>query len=206
MAVLTGSQIKREVEDGRIRIDPYNPAMVNPNSIDVTLGNDFLLLRYCRVMDTECPITPEEIATWDVVRPDASGWLEARGGSADAHDRVVRVEDGQKLLIKPGWFLLGHTRETIWSEQYVPAMYGKSTIARCSVVPHQQAGGGDLNFSGQYTLEITSTLWSVLRPGMRIAQMWFFTTDGERDILYGQQQGKYDGQMGPTPARKEMAK
>ena len=37
---LTGSEIKKQVAQGRIIIDPYDEAQVNPNSYNVRLGRN----------------------------------------------------------------------------------------------------------------------------------------------------------------------
>ena len=39
MAILTGSEIKRQIEEGRIEISPYFEEKVQPNSYDISLGD-----------------------------------------------------------------------------------------------------------------------------------------------------------------------
>lgn len=39
--ILTGPDILSEIQRGFIRIDPFNPEQMNPNSYDVRLGNHF---------------------------------------------------------------------------------------------------------------------------------------------------------------------
>ena len=45
MAILTGPEIKRQIEKGAIVIKPYNEKFVGPNSVDVHLGDKLLMYR-----------------------------------------------------------------------------------------------------------------------------------------------------------------
>ena len=41
--ILSGKEIEREVKNGNIVINPFNPSQVNPNSYNLTLHNELLV-------------------------------------------------------------------------------------------------------------------------------------------------------------------
>ena len=41
--ILSGKEIEREVHNGNILINPFNPSQVNPNSYNLTLHNELLV-------------------------------------------------------------------------------------------------------------------------------------------------------------------
>jgi len=56
--ILSDLSIRDAIESGRIVIDPYDPALVQPCSIDIRLGNRFLE----PIEDTE--VTPSSTRRW----------------------------------------------------------------------------------------------------------------------------------------------
>lgn len=156
--ILIKSQIAERIADGRICISPYDPERLNPNSYDVTLGNDF-------IMYTGCIIDPEE----------------------DNPYQVLRFEDGDKFLFPAGAFLLGCVAETITTtcNDIVPMLHGKSSLARYSLEVHRTAGFGDVGFNGRWTLEFTTQIAIWLRPGMKIAQIAWETCEPSSDLYRG---------------------
>lgn len=105
------------------------------------------------------------------------------------------------IILVPGRGYLGSTMETIRTDHFVPAMHGRSSIGRLFVSPHHTAGWGDTGFSGSWTLEITCEMPTRVYPGMRICQLSFETTTGER-VLYGDIEGsRYQDQNEPVESR-----
>ena len=43
--ILSGKEIEREVKNGNIVINPFNPSQVNPNSYNLTLHNELLVYK-----------------------------------------------------------------------------------------------------------------------------------------------------------------
>ncbi len=41
--ILSGKEIEREVKNGNIVINPFNPSQINPNSYNLTLHNELLV-------------------------------------------------------------------------------------------------------------------------------------------------------------------
>lgn len=170
--ILSGPEIRRRVEAGSIRIDPFDPAMLNGASIDLTLGG--VVFTYTDGIHALDPDDPP-------------------GGHREEHP------PGAKILIAPGRLYLMHTAERVWARDLVPVLDGKSSRGRVGISVHQTAGYGDPGFDGQYTLEVTSMLRVQLTVGMRIAQMRFHTLVGEVVPYAGKYVG--DWAMGAIPAR-----
>lgn len=160
--ILTGPEIRRQCEQGSIIIKPWNPAYLNPNSYDLTLG-DYLLIPCGDVLDVRRPM---------ICR------------------KVVIPPTGYKL--QPGEFYLGFTNEWTESHGYVPEIQGKSTTGRYGIQVHATAGFGDDGFMGRWTLEISLVHNKpvVVYPGMRICQVLFSTKVGERMPYKGRYQNQ----------------
>jgi dCTP deaminase len=179
VAVLTGTAIGERIKAGNIQVDPFDESLINYDgvSIDVRLGDNILVAKqHCPT-----PIVPGQ---------DCS----------DRFTELLRMV-GCGWILKPGFFYLATTFEMIGSSAYRPILHGKSTVARCGVAIHQ-AGICEPFFFGQITLEVTAAIEVMVRPGMRIGQVEFHTVEGEI-VPY---KGRYNGQSGPTPARREKVK
>lgn len=176
MAILTATEIRRQVQAGRITIDPFNPDQLNPNSYNLLLGDVvawYAVSHYLEPIDSKAP-TPTVIRQMEV------------------------GESGKYLDIYPGTLYLGHTVEVCGSEHYVPILDGRSSLARLGVTAQLSAGFGDLGFKGQWTLEITTQHPVRIYAGMPFAQISFHTVEGWIDRLYT---GRYQGQIGPTASQ-----
>jgi dCTP deaminase len=187
--ILTGDEIRRMVEAGRIVIDPFDPANLGPNSCDVTLSDE--LLEY----------VPDAPAWHD--HPCAEGFaLHPLDMAKDNPTRKVWIPE-EGMVLQPGRLYLGCTRERVGSSIFVPWLDGRSSVARLGVQVHLTAGRGDLGFVGPYTLEITAVHPVRVYAGVRIAQVSFFSAWGERGTQY---RGKYGGAgcAGPQASRMYM--
>ena len=154
--VLSDGTILELVEQGRIKIDPWDPAMVQPASVDIKLGRSFRVFHNFRV------------AAIDMSDPP--------GNLTELHE----VEPGESFVVHPGEFVLGRTEE--WVElpgDIVSRIEGKSSLGRLGLIVHATAGFIDPGFQGTLTLEITNLtrVPIVLAPGMPIAQLSFMALD-----------------------------
>ncbi|GCD19372.1 dCTP deaminase [Cellulomonas algicola] len=180
--LLSDRDIRAELESGRVGLDPYEPAMLQPSSIDVRLD------RYFRLFDNH---------KYPVIDP-----------SADQPDltRLVEVEDGEPFVLHPGEFVLGSTYEQVTLPDDVAArLEGKSSLGRLGLLTHSTAGFIDPGFSGHVTLELSNvaTLPILLWPGMKIGQLCFFRLTSAAEQPYGSAAygSRYQGQRGPTASR-----
>ena len=180
--LLSDRDIKAEIESGRVGIDPYDPAMVQPSSIDVRLD------RFFRVFENHrYPHIDPSVEQIDLTRE-------------------VSTEAGEPFVLHPGEFVLGSTYEVVSLPTDVAArLEGKSSLGRLGLLTHSTAGFIDPGFSGHVTLELANvaTLPIVLWPGMKIGQVCFFRMTSEAEHPYGSSVygSRYQGQRGPTPSR-----
>ena len=180
--ILSDRTIRAEIEAGRIGIDPYDPSMIQPSSIDVRLDHRFLVFR----SHTRAVID---------VKQDLTDLTE-----------LVEVDDDSAFILHPGEFVLGSTAEQVTlPDDLVGRIEGKSSLGRLGLLIHTTAGFVDAGFSGYLTLEFSNvaTLPITLYPGMKIGQISFLRMDGPAEHPYGSGVlgSKYRGQVGPTPSQ-----
>ncbi|WP_130011391.1 dCTP deaminase [Serinicoccus sediminis] len=180
--LLSDRDILASIDAGRVRLDPWDPTMVQPSSVDIRLD------RYFRLFDNhKYPvIDPAQ------EQPDLT--------------RLVEVDPGESFVLHPGEFVLGSTYEEVSLPDDIAArVEGKSSLGRLGLLTHATAGFVDPGFSGHVTLELSNvaTLPIVLHPGMKIGQLCFFRLSSASEQPYGSAQkgSHYQGQRGPTASR-----
>lgn len=183
-SVLSDGTIRRLVEEGRIRIDPWDPGMVQPASVDLKLGPSFRVFHNFRV------------AAIDLAQPPTN-----------LTEHVV-VGEGEPFVIHPGEFVLGRTEEWVeLPDDLVARIEGKSSLGRLGLIVHATAGFVDPGWKGTLTLEITNLtrVPIVLWPGKPIAQLSFMTLDRPAERPYGHPElgSHYHGQVDATESRYE---
>ncbi|MBM7824294.1 dCTP deaminase [Arcanobacterium pluranimalium] len=183
--LLSDRDIRTAVTDERIALDPWDPQMIQPSSVDVHLDRYFLLFNNHR---------------YEVIDP-----------AADQSDLTTRVEvpaDGS-FVLHPGEFVLGATFEQVTLADDIAArLEGKSSLGRLGLLTHSTAGFIDPGFSGHVTLELsnTATMPIKLYPGMKVGQLCFFQLSSAAERPYGQGAtgSRYQGQRGPTASRSHL--
>ncbi|MDO5710257.1 MAG: dCTP deaminase [Micrococcales bacterium] len=180
--LLSDRDIRAQVDAGRVSVDPFDAAMIQPSSIDVRLD------RYFRLFDNHkyAYIDPSQ------EQPELT--------------RLVEVESGESFILHPGEFVLGSTYETFTLPDDVAArVEGKSSLGRLGLLTHATAGFVDPGFCGHVTLELSNvaTLPIKLWPGMKIGQLCFFQLSSAAQHPYGSSArgSHYQGQRGPTASR-----
>lgn len=181
--LLSDRDIRAELEAARVVLDPYEPSMLQPSSIDVRLDKFF------RLFDNhKYPfIDPAED------QPELTRLVEAD-------------KEGEAFVLHPGEFVLGSTYEAVTLPDDVAArLEGKSSLGRLGLLTHSTAGFIDPGFSGHVTLELSNvaTLPIKLWPGMKIGQLCFFRLSSASEHPYGSDLygSRYQGQRGPTASR-----
>ncbi len=183
--LLSDGDILTEVTAGRIALEPWDPAMLQPSSIDVRLDRFFRVFENHRYPH----IDPAE------EQPELT--------------RLIEVGDEEGFVLHPGEFVLGSTWEQVSLPATVAArLEGKSSLGRLGLLTHSTAGFIDPGFSGHVTLELSNmaTLPVKLWPGMKIGQLCFFRLSSEARHPYGSKEygSRYQGQRGPTPSRSHL--
>ncbi len=183
-SVLSDGTIRRLVMEGRIRIDPWDEALVQPASVDLRLGHSFRVFHNHRVTAIDLREPPNDLT-----------------------EQVV-VEPGEPFVIHPGEFCLGRTEEWVeLPDDIVARIEGKSSLGRLGLIVHATAGFCDPGWKGTLTLELNNLtrvpikLW----PGLPIAQLSFMTLDAPAQRPYGHPElgSHYHGQVEATESRYE---
>jgi dCTP deaminase len=183
--LLSDKDIRTEIDTGRVRIEPFDPSMIQPSSIDVRLD------RYFRVFENHRypHIDPA------VEQPDLT--------------RVIEPAGDEPFILHPGEFVLASTYEVVTLPDDVASrLEGKSSLGRLGLLTHSTAGFIDPGFSGHVTLELSNvaTLPIKLWPGMKIGQLCMFRLTSPAERPYGTSGvgSRYQGQRGPTPSRSYL--
>ncbi|WP_371480509.1 dCTP deaminase [Kitasatospora sp. NBC_00315] len=183
--LLSDKDIRAEIDKGRVVIDPFDPSMVQPSSIDVRLDRFFRVFENHRYPH----IDPSE------EQPDLT--------------RLVEPEGDEAFILHPGEFVLASTYEVITLPDDVASrLEGKSSLGRLGLLTHSTAGFIDPGFSGHVTLELSNvaTLPIKLYPGMKIGQLCLVRLSSPSEHPYGSERygSRYQGQRGPTASRSHL--
>lgn len=180
--ILSDRTIREQLDAGRIVIDPFEPTLVQPSSVDVRISNLFR-----------------------VFRNHSAGVIDVKVDQTQLTE-LVEIGDDEAFMLHPGEFVLGSTLERIGvPDDLVGRVEGKSSLGRLGLLIHSTAGFIDAGFDGHITLELANvaSLPITLYPGMKIGQVSFMTMTTPADQPYGRGAAgsKYQGQRGPTPSR-----
>jgi dCTP deaminase len=180
--LLSDRDIRAEIDNQRIVLEPWDESMVQPSSVDVRLDRLFRLFDNHKYPH----IDPAQD------QPDLT--------------RLVEVEADEPFVLHPGEFVLGATYEVVTLPDDIAArLEGKSSLGRLGLLTHSTAGFIDPGFSGHVTLELSNvaTLPITLWPGMKIGQLCFFRLSSPAEHPYGSERygSRYQGQRGPTASR-----
>ena len=184
--ILSDGTIRELIAAGTLIIEPIADGQIQPASVDVRLGAEFLVFRNHTV---------------EVIDPF--------NRPADLMERVS-VAEGEAFILHPGEFVLGTTVEAIGlPNDLVARVEGKSSLGRLGLLIHATAGFVDPGWTrGQITLELSNvaTLPIKLWPGMRIGQLSFHRLDKAAERPYGHPDlnSKYVGQAGPVASQYQL--
>ena len=110
-SVLSDGTILRLVREGRIKVDPWDPAMVQPASVDLRLGNTFRVFHNHRT------------AAIDLAAPPAN------------LTEQIAIGDDEPFIIHPGEFVLGRTLEWVELPDDVVARIEGKALALDTAIP-----------------------------------------------------------------------
>jgi dCTP deaminase len=180
--LLSDRDIKAEIDAGRVKVEPFDGAMIQPSSVDVRLD------RFFRVFENH---------KYSVIDP-----------SIEQSDltREVAVEGNEEFILHPGEFVLASTYEVITlPDDIAGRLEGKSSLGRLGLLTHSTAGFIDPGFSGHITLELSNVanLPVKLFPGMKIGQLCLIKLSSPAENPYGSALygSRYQGQRGPTASK-----
>ncbi|HVY67773.1 MAG TPA: dCTP deaminase [Patescibacteria group bacterium] len=180
--ILSDKDIKQCLKDGKIKIEPLFPNSIQPASVDVHLGADFLVFKHNRNV---C-IDPKE--------------------PIDEMMEPVVIDAEHQFILHPGEFALGMTYETVSvPNDMVLQLNGKSSLGRIGIVVHATAGYVDPGNTLKITLEFhnLANLPVKLYYKMPIAQVAFVKLSSEAEVPYGKDRlnSKYFGSTKPVASQ-----
>lgn len=168
--ILTGNEILKNIREKKIVIEPFSEEFLNPNSYNFTLG-DTLLVYNNYVLDAK----------------------------QDNEVREIKIPESG-ITLASGTVYLGHTREVIGSDYFVPIIRGRSSIGRLGLFINITADLIDIGSICQLTLQLNAVQPVTVYPGMQIGQVTFWTPHG--DIK--KYNGRYQGAKGAVASKMYM--
>jgi dCTP deaminase len=183
--LLSDRDLRAQIDAGRVVLEPFDDAMVQPSSIDVRLD------RYFRVFENH---------RYPHIDPAAE---------QPELTRLVEPDDDEPFILHPGEFALASTYEVVsLPDDIAGRLEGKSSLGRLGLLTHSTAGFIDPGFSGHVTLELSNvaTLPIKLWPGMKIGQLCLIRLTSAAEHPYGSTKygSRYQGQRGPTPSKSHL--
>ena len=180
--LLSDRDIAAEIKAGRVQVEPFEPKMIQPSSVDVRLD------RFFRVFENH---------KYEVIDPSVE---------QSELTREVAVAPDDFFILHPGEFVLASTYEVITlPDDIAGRLEGKSSLGRLGLLTHSTAGFIDPGFSGHITLELSNVanLPVKLYPGMKIGQLCLIKLSSAAEHPYGSAVygSRYQGQRGPTPSK-----
>lgn len=152
--VLTGSEIKKQVEAKRIHISPFTEKQLNPNSYNFKLNPEIYEI-------TDDTIDPKK---------------------ETQHKRIMLTDSG--YILQPGRLYLGCTIEEIGSDYYVTNLLGRSCVGSMGLFLQITADLGHQGTKHCWTLEFKVVQPLIIYPEMIIGQVTFWRVDGDTHSLY----------------------
>jgi len=146
--ILSGEEIRNQI-GGNIQIDPFDEALLNPNSYNLTLHNELLIY--------------EEIVL-DMKQPNRVR-------------RIMIPDEG--IVLHPNQLYLGRTSEYTETHNLVPMIEGRSSVGRLGLFVHVTAGFGDVGYCGCWTLEMFAAQPVRIYPGIPICQIFYHQITGD---------------------------
>jgi dCTP deaminase len=151
ITILSRAEILKLIDEGRLKIEPFRRGQVGPGSIDLTLGNEFRVFQKIR------------------------GIIHAKGNPhVERFTQLVKVKEGDYLLLMPGELVHGITRELVeLPDDLAGWIEGRSSYARMGLMIHMSAGLVQPGTRNRQVLEVNnmSPAPVALYPGTRICQL-----------------------------------
>ena len=146
--LLSGEEIRRRIGDD-LKIDPFDPERLNPNSYNLALHHELLIY--------------EEVV------------LDA--ASPNRYRRIEIPSEG--LTLQPDQLYLGRTVEYTETHRLVPMIQLRSSLGRLGLIINPGGAFGDVGYCGTWTLEIHCVQPVRIYPNMQICQIYYLQLQGQ---------------------------
>lgn len=189
-------------ERGHLVIDPFEPELVGPNSVNVRLGDTLYYRNH-----------PNTDAVVDLMDDLRDFWRPLHAHQFRDHEKA--------FILQPRTHYLGTTAGRIGAKagsvsvlggpenvSIVPEMKARSTTGRNGLTVAICAGLGDVGYSSRWTLEICNLnpFPVVLVPGVEIGQVVFHTATATEAVYGGSNHYQVDPEGGFRIFPKPYAK
>ncbi len=183
--ILSDRDIRRAIDEGRIRIDPLPDleTALGSVSVDFRLGTTFMVFEHSRHSFID-PRQPQSIG-------DAM--------------RTIECAENERFIMQPGDFALASTVENLeLPDDLLGRLEGRSSIARLGITVHSTAAVFEPGWIGTATMELSNLgrMPVALYPGMRICAFSFEEVSSPVSVPYRLKVGnKYAGQVTPRASQ-----
>ena len=170
--ILSDRTIREFIKKGTLKVEPFDPKLVQCSSLDLRLGFQIARYRARDYLDVKNP-------KWEI---------------------EIEKITSEGFFIQPKEFVLATTLEYIELPPDLTAFVeGRSSLGRLGLFI-ENAGWVDAGFKGQLTLELfnANSYPIKLYPEMKICQLVFAKVDRTPQKPYS---GKYQGQRGVVPSK-----
>jgi deoxycytidine triphosphate deaminase len=219
MAALTGPRIEELVRTGDLVIDQFRPERVNPNSYNLCITRDVLMYeKGARVHDLYeewwheweqvAALHGEHVATKNRPAPSIMPRPLKVTEEEPTVARILPKADeprtaSPRLVVERFWpgvlYLLCTEEYTETPYPYRPHLDGRSSIGRLGEFVHVTAGYGDVNFQGQWTLEVAVVQPVETHWPLEACQISYTRVEGPPKLYESK---KYQGQRGGPRASR----
>ncbi len=156
--ILTGNEIRHQVQLERIRIEPFIEDQLNPNSYNFCLG-DVLRVYVSDLIDPKVPQETSELK----IPPEG-------------------------LVLAPRRLYLASSVERMGSDFFVPTYAARSSVARLGMFINLSAPLGDIGYFGKWTIQLFCLHPVRVYAGMKIGQIMFWKPFGAVALYSGKYQ------------------
>jgi dCTP deaminase len=156
MSVLTRDVILRELDEGRIGIDPFDRSQIGVASIDLTLGDEIRV-----IMNNANAIRVED--------------------ATDYRDHTQVRDLREPFRLEPGVTIHGITAEHVTlPDDLCGFLEGRSRFARLGLMIHVTSAFVQPGVSNRQVLEMSNVSSRALEivPGVRVCQLVLMRTEG----------------------------
>ena len=184
--ILADYQIQKEIESGRLLVDPFDSSLINPASLDIRLGDKFGYIKRNR---------EQEYISYGLDGSWVEKFPQINPLNKDSFSTVWQDGFGGGKVIRPKEFVLTVSMETIGLPDDIAAvLMGKSSLGRLGLMQSSVAGLGDPGFKGKYVLEMYNYSDEPIKltTGMKIGQLVFHRT--KRVAKSYKETGRYQDQ------------
>jgi len=167
MSILTDWEIKVEIRNKRIKINPFDESLLNGQSLDFRLGNTYTHIGL---------VATEKNRKILKTLPSIFHYLDP----TDSSTFFSSIIEADEYIIGPGESILASMYEHIeLSPNICASIRGKSSLARLHICNSEIGGFVDGGFRGILTLELHNRgkFWIKLTKGMKLGQLVFEKTN-----------------------------